>query len=270
MKTTRIIISFFLMLFALGANAQDSYREALKAYTKVNPNLQSFTSDKMKAALQGVNSFLLQNTAADEADKLSSRYLDEQFWDDMIDLLMPTMKENLTEAELKELTAILSTPEALSYTSHNMEWTDALTESLTETLTEAAKTVAAGKTPAPIKIADNIDKKYVQKFTTFAGESDVLNQLKKGLELGGGQLPEGLITWVDNNITNLMINTSYGIFTEKDIDFGNNLSEMPLYKKTINATNSFLNDPMAMGLSLIGNYQKWLKKHGVEVEDLPF
>ena len=92
MKTTRIIISLFLMLFTLGVSAQDSYRETFKGYMKVNPNLQGFSSDKMRTALQGINSLLLQDMEEDEANKLTNRYLDEQFMDDMIDLLLPTMK----------------------------------------------------------------------------------------------------------------------------------------------------------------------------------
>ena len=270
MKTTRFIISFFLMLFALGANAQDSYREAFKAYTKVNPNLQGYSSDKMKTALQGINSFLLQDMEEDEANKLTNRYLDEQFMDDMIDLLLPTMKENLTESDLKELTTILSTPEALSYTSHNLEWTDAFTESMSEPILEASKAVSSGKTPAPISIASNINKQYADKFTLFANGSDLMSQFKKGLEVGGGQLPEELMTWINNNLPNMMINSSYGIFTEKDLDFGISLSQMPLFKKTLNATNSLLDNPVAIGLSFITNYQNWLKKQGVEVSDLPF
>lgn len=270
MKTTRIIIAFFLMLFAVEANAQDSYRETLKAYMKVNPNLQSFTSDNMKTAFQGINSILLSDTDADEAEKLTTRYIDEQLWEDLTDMLMPSMKENLTESDLKELTVILSTPEALSYTTHNMEWTSAISESMTETITEAVKAIAADKTPSPIKLASNIDKQYVEKFTKLAEESEVMSQFKKGFELGGDQLPEALTTWMNDNMINMMVNSSYGIFTDKDIDFGINLSKMPVYKKTINATNSLLNNPMEIGLSLITNYQNWLKKQGVEVEDLPF
>ena len=270
MKTTRIIISLFLMLFTLGVSAQDSYRETFKGYMKVNPNLQGFSSDKMRTALQGINSLLLQDMEEDEANKLTNRYLDEQFMDDMIDLLLPTMKEHLTESDLKEMITILSTPEALSYTSHNLEWTDAFTESVSEPILEASKAVSSGKTPAPINIASNINKQYAEKFTLFANESDLKSQFKKGLEVGAGQLPEELTTWINNNLTNMMINSSYGIFTEKDIDFGINLFKTPLFKKTLNATNALLDDPMAIGLSFITNYQKWLKKQGVEVSDLPF
>ena len=270
MKTTRIIITFILMLFTLGANAQDSYRETLKAYMKVNPNLQSFTSDKMKTALQGINSILLSDMDEDEAGKLTNRYLDEQLWEDLIELLMPSMKENLTESDLKELTTILSTPEALSYTTHNMEWTNAITESMTEPITEASKAIAVGKTPAPIKIADNIDKQYVEKFTMLAKETEVYNQLKKGFEMGTNQLPEELMKWMNDNMTSMMVNSSFGIFTDQDLDFGINLCKMPVYKKTINATMSLLENPMAIGLTLITNYQNWLKKQGVEVSDLPF
>jgi hypothetical protein len=270
MKTARITIAFFLMLFTLGAHAQDSYREALKAYTKVNPNLQGFTSDKMESALQAFNSVILQDMEEDEAEKLTNRYLNEQFWDDFIDLLMPTMQEHLTETDLKELTGILSTPEALSYTTHNMEWTNALTESLTEPLSEAFKTITAGKTPGPIKIADNIDKKYIEKFSSYAEVSDAVGQIKKGLELGAGQLPEGLMTWLNDNIPNMLVNSGYGILTEKDLDFGINLSGIPVYKKTTEATTSILDNPMEFGLSFLGSYQKWLKKQGVEVSDLPF
>lgn len=270
MKTTRIIISFFLMLVSLGAYAQDSYREALKAYMQVNPNLQGFSSDKMKTALQTFNSFLLQDMEEDETEKLTNRYLDEQFWEDMIDLLMPVMQENLTEADLKEMATILSTPEALSFTTHNMEWTNAISEDLSEPLSEAMKTISAGKTPAPIKIADNIDKKFIQKFTSFAETSDAVGQFKKGIELGAGQLPEGLMTWINDNCANMLINSGYGIFTEKDLDFGIKLSNMPIYQKVSKSTTSILDDPMSFGLGFLTKYQSWIKGQGVEVSDLPF
>lgn len=271
MKTTRIIISFFLMLFAMGAYAQDTYRETFVNYVKVNPNLQSFSSDKMKTALQMFNSLLLQDMEDEEAEKLTDRYLDEQFMDDMVDMLLPYMQKNLTEAELKELTGILSTPEALSYTTHNMEWYNTFEETMAQPVFDAVTSISAGKTPAPIKIADNIDKKFIQKFTSYAEVADVMGEIKKGFELGAqGQLPEGVMTWLNDNCNNMLLNSCYGVMTEKDLDFGIKLCGMPLYTKTHASTSAIMDDPMTFGLSFMTKYLDWLKKQGVEVGDLPF
>ncbi len=270
MKATRFFFTFFLMFCALGSFAQDSYRETLSKYINVNPNMQSFSSDKMRIALQQFNSVILGDMEKEKVEELTNRYLDKQMMNDIIDMLMPIMQEHLTETDLKDLTILLSSPEAKSFTTHNMAWTDAIVTSLQDNLKDAYKKISSGLTPSPVKISDSIDKNFVNKMTQLIEISDTHNQFMREFELGAAQLPAELTTWVKDNINNMLINNSAGILTEKDIDTGINLYQMPTFKKTLDAVSSITDDPVTFGLSFLSKYQDWLKKQGVEAGGLGF
>ena len=117
MKKTRLLITILAMLFVANSFAQDSYREAIKDYL-----LQSGQFEKAKSVISEMSLLFVKDGPVD-IDQLTKRYIDEQCVDDMIDLILPTMKERgMTEGDLKEVSSLLSRPENKIFEDHQAEW----------------------------------------------------------------------------------------------------------------------------------------------------
>ena len=269
MKTIKLLLTCIFVLVSASIDAQDSYRAAVEAYAKANPKLQSFSGEKMKPALMMVNSQLLNGKSLENADELTERYLKEQMYDDVIDMILPVMKEHVTESELKELTSIMSTPEGISFTTNNMKWENAMESSLVEMMVKAVQTIQNGETPEPIKVASNIKKAYEKKFRSFMEATRQIDMFKSGLGIGSqGMLPEAVTDWIMTNVPNFMINSSYGIFSVADLDFGIKLGSNDSYQKAMKAALYMTENAQSIGMTLINGYVSWLKAQGASINDL--
>ena len=270
MKTLKLFFTCILLAVAVSISAQDTYRTALKNYASANPSLQAFSSDRMKPLLSTLSNQLLTGESLEKSEELTDRYLKEQFFDDIIDMMLPSMKEHVSEAELKELTTIISTPEGKSFAQNNMKWESSMEEDLTDFMGKAASIINGG-TPEPIQVNGNISKSYEKKFRTFIESSNQLELFKKGLNLGSqNQLPQQVVDWVMENAPNYFINTGYGILSEADLDYGIKLSANSSYQNALKAAMSLSDDAMSVGMKLVTNYMTWLKAQGASVVDLPF
>lgn len=269
MKTTKLFISLLLILFAVPSLAQDTYRQTFEQYVKTNPKLKEFTGDKMKTALTLINPNILTGKSLEEANELADRYLKEQLFNDMVDNMMPIMQKHITEDELKELNAILGTPEGLDFTTNNMKWEEKMEKELLDILTKGIGEINEGQTPAPLEVSKGISKSYQDKFTKYLTASNQMEAFKKGLELGGqNQLQPEVIDWIMKVAPTLFVNTAHGVLTEQNLDFATKLCSYQSYTHTMDAVNEIANNPMVTGMQIITSYISWLKKQGASVVDL--
>lgn len=269
MKTTKLFISLLLILFAVPSLAQDTYRQTLEQYVKTNPKLRDFASDKMKLALTMINPNILTGKSLEEGNELADRYLKEQLFNDLMDNMMPIMQKHITENELKEMNAILATPEGLDFTTNNMKWEEKMEKELLEVLTKGIGEINEGQTPAPLEVSKGISKSYQDKFTKYLEASKQMEGFKKGLELGGqNQLSQEVLDWVMKIAPTLFVNTAHGLLTEQNLDFATKLSDRQSYAHTMDAVNEIVSNPMVMGMQIITSYISWLKKQGASVVDL--
>ena len=117
MKKTRLFIALLVMLVAASGYAQDSYRQAVKDYMKAVNQLE-----KEKALISSM-SMMFDRDGKVDIDQLTKRYLDEQYENDMIDFYVFAYKgQGITEADLRELSSLLTTPESETLTAHTKSW----------------------------------------------------------------------------------------------------------------------------------------------------
>ena len=115
MNTLRKI--FFTVAISLGTisvQAQDSlYREALKEYINVRPDY--LVEINVKEVTSGINNRVLLGFNQDKLDSLLKKYHDEQLLDDFLDCIFPSFQGIVSLEDLKELTALMQTPEEPNY-----------------------------------------------------------------------------------------------------------------------------------------------------------
>ena len=117
MKKTRLFVALLVMLVAASGYAQDSYRQAVKDYMKAVNQLE-----KEKALISSM-SMMFDRDGKLDIDQLTQRYLDEQYENDKIDFYAFAYKEQgITEADLRELASLLTTPESETLTAHTKSW----------------------------------------------------------------------------------------------------------------------------------------------------
>ena len=117
MKKTRFLIALLVMLLAASGYAQDSYREAVKDYLTAIGQFE-----KTKSLLADMKTLFKKSNQLD-INQLTQRYLDERFEEDMLDSYVSTMTEiGMSEADLREVASLVSTPEAKTFADHEQEW----------------------------------------------------------------------------------------------------------------------------------------------------
>ena len=117
MKKTRLLIVLLSMLFVASGYAQDSYRQAVKDYLTATGQFE-----KTKLVVSGMG-MLFDKNGQVNIDQLTKRYLDEQYEADMTDYFVTMMQSRgMTEADVRELAALLSSPEGKAFEEHQQEW----------------------------------------------------------------------------------------------------------------------------------------------------
>ena len=117
MKKTRLLIVLLSMLFVASGYAQDSYHQAVKDYLTATGQFE-----KTKLVVSGMG-MLFDKNGQVNIDQLTKRYLDEQYEADMTDYFVTMMQSRgMTEADVRELAALLSSPEGKAFEEHQQEW----------------------------------------------------------------------------------------------------------------------------------------------------
>ena len=262
MKKTRLLIALLVMLVAASSYAQDSYRETVKQYVEVNGQ-----SDKLKTLFTKLNETFFKKTEGVDLSALTERYVKERLNDQMTDLVLPMMKErNVTEADLRTVTALLSTPEGKLFTAHQNEWNTELPGTMVGIMFEKADMLEDG---GNVTVNPDIPADYVAKFRNMmeVGKfKDTFKDLLNGIEEGTqNMLPDSFKKWFEENIVTIALNSAYGIMTPEDIDYGTMLCSNESYLKIQNVSGVKLDDIKSTGMDLMVGYIDWMESQGAQL-----
>lgn len=262
MKKTRLLIALLVMLVAVSSYAQDSYRETVKQYVEVNGQ-----SDKLKTLFTKLNETFFKKTEGVDLSALTERYVKERLNDQMTDLVLPMMKErNVTEADLRTVTALLSTPEGKLFTAHQNEWNTELPGTMVGIMFEKADMLEDG---GNVTVNPDIPADYVAKFRNMmeVGKfKDTFKDLLNGIEEGTqNMLPDSFKKWFEENIVTIALNSAYGIMTPEDIDYGTMLCSNESYLKIQNVSGVKLDDIKSTGMDLMVGYIDWMESQGAQL-----
>ncbi len=281
MKTRTMISRLLMTLMVATASfsgfAQDSYREALKENLLINNNF-----DQLKDVFININESLFEKN--DNVELLTERYIQEALVEHFVDVVEPIMKEhNVTEADLRTVNALLSTPRGQAFLSHDEEW-NAKFQNVLHELTPSFEEDSVAENVEKITVNPGIDAAYAAKFNEMMEASDIKQKM---LSFMDGLFPrhsfEGyedldepdeikemfnyIKKWVDDNLTTVALNSAYGILTPDDLDFGVKLFSSSPHRKITDLSGMNFLSLMGKTADIMMKYIDWMESQGVQVTE---
>ena len=286
MKKTRFFIALMLMLVAASGYAQDSYRQAVKDYMKAVNQLE-----KEKALISSM-SMMFDRDGKVDIDQLTKRYLDEQYENDMIDFYVFAYKgQGITEADLRELSSLLTTPESETLTAHTKSWMMEYASYMITPFMEQMKVLQEPMEPgeyldkvkdyvsfldSPVQPKPVIDAAYADKFNHVMLGSPVVKQMMdmmlKRLDDKDPELQESskkVKDWMTKNVPVLLLNFAYGNLTDEDLDYAAKLQANETYSKFLNFDLSSIDMEKYYNKHAYFKYLNWMKEQGAKTSEDP-
>ena len=267
-NASKCLVALLISLTALCGYAQDSYREALKEYFRLNGQI-----GQIESALKALNGTLFDDGGNVDLNQLTDRYIKERMSDFFAGSMESKMKErNVTEADLREVIELLSTPAGKAYNEHQQAWIDNIKEELPSVMLQNMGQIMYGDTSNPIQPKADIDAGYINKFKEVMGSSivesfmnafDMTTPATKSVQLPEG-LKDGLQKWLNVNMPTMMMNCAYGTITVDDLDFAAMLGSHESYRK-VQDFSSFNFNGIFMVSDMLSNYINWMQNQGAVV-----
>lgn len=286
MKKTRLFVALLLMLVAASGYAQDSYRQAVKDYMKAVNQLE-----KEKAYISSM-SMMFDRDGKVDIDQLTKRYLGEQYENDMIDFYVFAYKgQGITEADLRELSSLLTTPESETLTAHTKSWMMEYASYMMTPFMEQMKVLQEPMEPgeyldkvkdyvsfldSPVQPKPEIDAAYADKFNQVMLGSpavkQIMNMMLKRLDDKDPELQESskkVKDWMTKNVPVLLLNFAYGNLTDEDLDYAANLQANETYSKFMNFDLSSIDMEKYYNKHPYFKYLNWMEEQGAKTSEDP-
>ena len=286
MKKTKLFVALLVMLVAASGYAQDSYRQAVKDYMKAVNQL-----DKEKALISSM-SMMFDRDGKVDIDQLTKRYLGEQYENDMIDFYVFAYKgQGITEADLRELSSLLTTPESETLTAHTKSWMMEYASYMMTPFMEQMKVLQEPMEPgeyldkvkdyvsfldSPVQPKPEIDAAYADKFNQVMLGSPAVKQIMdmmlKRLDDKDPELQESskkVKDWMTKNVPVLLLNFAYGNLTDEDLDYAAKLQANETYSKFLNFDLSSIDMEKYYNKHPYFKYLNWMEEQGAKTSEDP-
>ena len=267
-NVSKCLVALLISLTAVCGYAQDSYREAIKEFFRLNGQI-----GQIESALKALNGTLFDDGGNVDLNQLTDRYIKECVSDLFAGGMESKMKErNVTEADLRDVIELLSTPAGKTYNEHQQAWIDNIKEELPSVMLQNLGQVMYGDTSNPIQPKAEIDAGYIKKFKEVMGSGivksfmnafDMTTPTTKFVQLPEG-LKDGLQKWLNVNMPTMMMNCAYGTMTIDDLDFAAMLSSHESYRKVQDFSRFTFNE-IDMVPDMLSNYINWMQNQGAVV-----
>ena len=267
-NVSKCLVALLISLTAVCGYAQDSYREAIKEFFRLNGQI-----GQIESALKALNGPLFDDSGNVDLNELTDRYIKECMSDLFAGGMESKMKErNVTEADLRDVIELLSTPAGKTYNEHQQAWIDNIKEELPSVMLQNLGQVMYGDTSNPIQPKAEIDAGYIKKFKEVMGSGivksfmnafDMTTPTTKFVQLPEG-LKDGLQKWLNVNMPTMMMNCAYGTMTIDDLDFAAMLSSHESYRKVQDFSRFTFNE-IDMVPDMLSNYINWMQNQGAVV-----
>ena len=293
MKKPRLLIAMLVMLIAASGYAQDSYRQAAKDY------LTAVGQFEKSMPFISTMSAMFESDGKVDIGQLTQRYLDEQYEDDMVDFHIAAWKEQgLTEADLRELTSLVSTPEFKAFDDHfkafMMDFASYMLEPLMELMQDVEQQLESGeykykeskyvsRMESPIQPNAEIDAVYAEKFNNVILNSPMIKVMKdamfKRMDEGEGQSSideptrkesqEKVKDWMTKSLPAMLLNNAYGNLTLEDLDYAAKLFANETYSKLQSFDVSQADMESLKMKHAYFKYTEWMKEQGAKENENP-
>lgn len=289
MKKTRFLIALLVMLVAASGYAQDSYRQTVKDYLTAVDQFE-----KQKTYISTM-SMMFERDGKEDIEQLTKRYLDERYEDDMIDFYVAAWTEQgITEADLRELSSLLTTPEFEVFTDHTKDWMMGFASYMMtpfmnllnmdkklegrEYMDKVKESVSMIE--SPVEPRPEIDAAYAEKFNQVMLESPIVKILKDSMlkrfeDKGTSDDPvlqesdNKVKDWAIKNVPVLLLNYAYDNLTIEDLDYAAKLYTNEVYSKLQNFDlNNFDMESLKKKHTYL-KYLEWMEEQGAKTSKDP-
>gem|GEM_PF-1622248 len=280
MKKTRLLIAMLLMLVAASGHAQDSYRQAVKDYLTANDQFE-----KTKSIISSMG-MLFDGKGQVDIDQLTQRYLDEQYEKDMLDCFVLQMTEKgVSEADLKEVVSLLTSPAGKAYQEHQQEWLSELLADMMLPLMAMSQDVVDAEDPyaelesvmAIVEPRADIDASYAEKFKNTIMEStfvkNMTDQIMAGYENDTVSDPDEqkyhdfFAKWWKSSLPAIFLNSAYGTLTPEDLDYAGMLYSNDAFCRLGDLGN--LDRDAGQWGDVLVKYMEWMEEQGATPSEDP-
>ena len=273
MKTIRTIITLALLVICTMAQSQTTYKEAFKAMVEASPSaMNSLSPEKMETAIEGINKMALKNYTSAESERLVKKYVKEKFMDDLIESIIPYLENNVSVAELNELTAAMLTPQGKNFQEHQTIVNSKTNEfeTLGANIAEAVMSGEETKNIQPIECPNSYKKLFEEYYAESGLSESVLPMLDVYAKLGDTtpsqkEAFEKMKHYFADNLPTIYLNASYGVFTEDDLKFGIKLYRSTAWKNEMKAVKDMMTHVQEFGMNFLMSYLLWLNEQGVDL-----
>lgn len=281
MKRTKLFLIATMLVCSMGAWAQDSYREAFDAYLSNNPSAGNWgdVGSNLKPAFEMINKTVLKHYTEATSNALIEEYLTKQFGEDVkTNMMLPSFRKHVTEAELRELNEAMKTPKGKEFILANDKLTNGLTSN-TEFVAQMMKVgmqIGMGETPTAIEPSKEIPASYIALWDKYYQESESAALIESMLSLQqqaadqqtDKEVLEKIKLFMKDNFNVLFMNVSYKNMPEDVLKYGVELASKPCFKHTMTAMRDMMSgDMQQLGMKFIEAYAIWLEAKGVEIKD---
>jgi hypothetical protein len=293
MKKPRLLIAMLVMLIAASGYAQDSYRQAAKDY------LTAVGQFEKSMPFISTMSAMFESDGKVDIGQLTQRYLDERFEDDMVDFHIAAWKEQgLTEADLRELSSLLSTPQYKVFDTHYKDWMMGFATNMLEPLMELMSNVEEqlesgeykykeskylSRMESPIQPNAEIDAEYAEKFNSVMMKSSLVKtmtdamfkRMDEGMDRVSIDEPirkesqEKVKDWMTKSLPAMLLNNAYGNLTLEDLDYAAKLyANEPFCKLQNNDLSNVDMESLKMAHAF-SKYMTWMEEQGAKKSEDP-
>lgn len=257
-----ILLTVVMTSVCIMANAQDTYREVMKEYIETTPS--AVQEERLLAPLNLINGQLLLGLDKDVIESIVSRYRKEILRDAILDyLLIPAFKENVSLEELQALTALNKTPEGQNYRIHEALLKEKMPGAVSSYFFDAYIAISQGDNPKDIKPNNRIPKRYIQKYYESYDTTEINSLIDSFLRLREqteGDKIKDFVPFIKKNLGTMLLNLSYGIYTEEDLDFVKKWQKTEGGKHSVAALRTLAENANDYSKLWILSYTQWLFK----------
>jgi len=263
----RMLASLLVTLTAVNVSAQDSYRQAVIAYDKVNGSF-----DKMSTSFKGLGQAFFKDADGVDVNQLTERYFTEVAYEQYIDFMESMMKQhNISEGELTDVTQRYSSPQGKTFLAHQQEWVAEMMSTFLVSFFENSSSLRESNTAPDVSANPDIDPEFAAQFKRMYGmgtSQEILESMMGRMSQADSSqtMSASVMQWMAKNFYTIALNSASGILTLDDIEFGMSLFSTSGYAKLANP--AFMNfDDLRKSMTWAGGYIEWMKAQGAPLRD---
>lgn len=263
--------------FSSMSAATPEYRQAVVDLVLVSGD-ENFSFQQMEQAFTTYLAGKKPDVGATDVMALVQKYGQQQFKNDLYDVVMPYYEANLTLAEVKQLNAAFTSDEGREAVLHTRMINDPQQiQQLVAAMMPQINNIVQGKDVAiskPIECPAEYRKAFELYCNNCGMPSMIDNMFQSISTMFAAQIPDeakrnefvktfsGFGDYMQRELPVMLLNISYGKIQQKDLDFYNRVLTSDEGKKMAKASLDLSADVANVGQKMIGNFDAWLSAQG--------